>query len=114
MGFDGGPFAFGQDDFLQEQGAGFGAIEFFSDLARGAGFGQLDQIRRLERQDVVPHPGRGLAEGARQLGQGGGGGHEQAQNLHAAGIRQQLDRVKSMLGFYLFNGVPQSIKEILN
>ena len=44
----------------------------------------------------MSNPGRRLPQGPRELRERGGGSHEQAQNLHAAGIRQELDIPKGM------------------
>ena len=33
----------------------------------------------------------------------GGGGHQQAQNLHAARVRQEFDLIKDVQGFDLFH-----------
>lgn len=46
----------------------------------------------------MTNPCRGLLEGPRQMRERGGGGHQQAQDVHAAGIRQELDPVKRLNG----------------
>ena len=51
-----------------------------------------------------------LLQGPREMRERGGGGHQQAQNVHAAGIRQELDLVKRLNGLnFLHNQLRKNL-----
>jgi hypothetical protein len=89
-------FALGQDDLLQQQRIGFGTIEFFHHPACAADLTDFDEIGRFKRQDMMPHPRGRLFQGPREMRECGGGSHQQTQNIHAAGIRQQFDLIEGV------------------
>jgi hypothetical protein len=60
-------------------------------LCRDAYIGYLDQADDLQLLEVVAHPGGMLPEGLAQVGQGGRGGHQAAQDIQPTGVRKQLD-----------------------
>ena len=71
--YDGWFAAFGQDQFLQQEGARFSVVEFFDDLACNTDFAQFDQVCRFQRQDVMTYPGRGLVQGFGEIVGAAGG-----------------------------------------
>lgn len=83
-----------ENNFLQDQRVRFGAVELLDHLARLADFACFDEIRRLEREDVVADPGGRLLHRPRQMRERGGGSHEQTQDVQAAGISEQLDLIE--------------------
>src|SRR5512139_3318751 len=100
-----GLLCFWKDDFLQKETIRFGAIELLRHPAGFADLADFDQVRGFQREDVMTNPCRRLSHRPRELRERGGGSHQQAQNLHAAGIGQKLDIPERMnsLNFLHFN-----------
>ena len=63
------------------------SIKLFHHLASLADFAHFDQVRRFKRQDVMPNPRGRLFHGPGEMRERGGRCHQQAQNVHAAGVR---------------------------
>ncbi len=52
---------------------------------------------------MMPHPGRGLPQSFCKLREGRGFGHQQAQDVHAAGVGQQFDLFEGVQGLDFFH-----------
>ena len=96
-------FCFWKNKLLQEERVGPGAVELLGHPARLSDLADLDEVCRLKCEHVVTNPCRGLLHGPRELRQCGGRSHEQAQNVHAAGIGENLDIPKRMNRFDLLH-----------
>ena len=84
---------------MKQKSARFGSIIFFRYFSRFADFDHLHETGGLKRKDVMSDPGRGLPKRPRQMREGSGGCHQQAQDFHPARIGQQFDLAKSVQGF---------------